>query len=124
MKTLVLIAALAATTAATAEEAYVYPFDDMRVGETVRNPFPTVLYIYKKCDLPLIGADRMHFYASYHGAWDTGCWVKNLHGDAVIVVPRMKTRTISLDSLARADVQKDGTMTIKALPTRGRQENR
>jgi len=46
--------------------------------------------------------------------------VKNLRGDAVIVVPRKPTKTISLDALARADVQKDGTMTIKALPARGR----
>lgn len=119
MKKLIWIAALAAATAAGAEEAYVYPFDDMKVGETVRNPFPTVLYLHKKCDLPLPGAEYMRFYAAYHGTWDTGCWRKNLHGDAVIVVPRIPTKTISLDALARADVQKDGTMTIKALPARG-----
>ncbi|CAG2126955.1 hypothetical protein LMG31506_00256 [Cupriavidus yeoncheonensis] len=120
MKKLVWIAALAAATSAGAEDAYVYPFDDMRVGETVRTPFPTVLYLHKKCDLPLVGADHMRFYAAYHGAWDTGCWVRNLRGDAVIVVPKMPTRTIPLDALARADVQKDGTMTIKAMPARGR----
>jgi hypothetical protein len=119
MKKLVWITALAVATAAGAEEAYVYPFDEMKVGETVRNPSPTVLYLHRKCDLPLSGAEHMRFYASYHGTWDTGCWVKNLHGDAVIVIPRMPTRTISLNALARADVQKDGTMTIKALPAQG-----
>lgn len=124
MKKLVLIAALAASTAATAEEAYVYPFDGMKVGETVKNPYPTVLYLYKKCDLPLSGAQYMHFYASFHGVWDTGCWAKNIHGDAVIIVPRMPTKTIPLDTLGRADVQQDGTMTIKALPARGLQPSR
>ncbi|MGH8786836.1 MAG: hypothetical protein ACREYA_17355 [Cupriavidus necator] len=122
MKKLVLITALAAmATAATAEEAYVYPFGGMKVGETVNNPFPTVLYLKKKCELPLVNAKDMRAYASYRGVWDVGCWGQTIDGQALIVVPNMPTKTISLSVLPRADVQKDGTtMTIKALPTYGR----
>ncbi|MGT2495336.1 hypothetical protein ACU4GD_45810 [Cupriavidus basilensis] len=86
--------------------------------------------INKKCDLPFVDAAHMRFYASYRsdasnrGTWDTGCWAKNIHGDAIIVVLRMPNRTISLKTLARADVQKDGTATIKALPVQGRWRHR
>ncbi|MGO4809170.1 hypothetical protein AB4156_06120 [Cupriavidus sp. 2MCAB6] len=122
---------LAATTAllcaaASAEDAYIYPTENMKVGETVQLQSPTVLFINKKCDLPFVDAAHMRFYASYRsdasnrGTWDTGCWAKNIHGDAIIVVLRMPNRTIALKTLARADVQKDGTATIKALPAQGR----
>lgn len=126
---------LAATTAllcatASAEDAYIYPTENMKVGETIQLQSPTILFINKKCDLPFVDAARMRFYASYRGeasgkatyrgGWDTGCWAKNVRGEAVIVVLRKPIKTIPLDTLARADVQKDGTATIKALPAHGR----
>jgi hypothetical protein len=98
----------------------------MKVGETIQLQSPTVLFINKKCDMPFVDAARMRFYASYrsdasyHGSWDTGCWAKNVRGEAVIVVLRKPKKIIPLDTLARADVQKDGTATIKALPAHGR----
>ncbi|QYY30232.1 hypothetical protein K2O51_22940 [Cupriavidus pinatubonensis] len=121
MKKLVLIAALASATAASAEEAFVYPFGGMKVGETVNNPFPTVLYLKRKCELPLVNAKDMRAYASFGGRWDIGCWGQTIDGQAVIVVPNLPTKTIAMSALARADVQQDRTtMTIKALPTYGR----
>lgn len=113
--------ARAATPTPAGEDAYVYPFGGMKAGETVNNPFPTVLYLNKKCDLRLFHARDMHAYASYRGVWDIGCWAQTVDGQALIVVPNMPTKTITLNALARAVVQKDGTtMTIKALPTYGR----
>jgi len=121
MKKLVLIAALATAGAAHAEDALIYPFNGMKVGETVENPFPTVLYLQKKCDLPLANAKDMRAYASYRGVWDIGCWGQTIDGQALIVVPHLSTQSIPLSVLAKADVQKDGrTMQIKALPTYGR----
>ncbi|WP_011298558.1 hypothetical protein [Cupriavidus necator] len=121
MKKLVLIAALAAATAASAEEAYVYPFGGMKVGETVNNPFPTILYLQKKCELPLVNAKDMRAYASYRGVWDVGCWGKDIDGNAIIVVPTMPTKSMPLSVMPLADVQADrNTMSIKALPTYGR----
>lgn len=121
MKKLVLIAALAATTASHAEDALIYPFNGMKVGETVENPFPTVLYLQKKCDLPLVNAKDMRAYASYRGVWDVGCWGQTIDGQALIVVPNLSPKSMPMTVLAKADVQKDGkTMTIKALPSYGR----
>jgi hypothetical protein len=121
MKKLVLIAAVLAPALATAEEAYVYPFAGMQVGQTVNNPFPTILYLKKKCELPLAHAKDMRAYASYSGVWDIGCWGKDIDGNAIIVVPKMQTKSMSLSVLPLADVQADrNTMTIKALPTYGR----
>lgn len=117
--TLLAAAAAASPDIARADEAYVFPVDSMRVGESIQLEYPTLLFTSRKCDLPLSGAKLMHFYAAYRdkGVWDTGCWSKNLRGEAVIVVPRKPVRTIHLDSFARADVEKDGKATIKALPT-------
>jgi len=111
-------ALMAAASAAPADDAYVYPTDNMRVGESIQLEYPVLLFTARKCDLPLSGAKVMHFYAAYRdkGVWDTGCWARNLKGEAVIVVPRLPIRTIPLDAFARADVQKDGKATIKALP--------
>ncbi|GAA7771002.1 hypothetical protein RN01_29875 [Cupriavidus sp. SHE] len=121
MKSLVLIAALAVSTNALAEEAYVYPFAGMKVGETVKNPFPTILYLKKKCELPLAHAKDMRAYTSYRGVWDVGCWGKDVNGNAFIVVPQMQTQSMPLSVLPLADVQDDrNTMTIKSLPTYGR----
>ena len=121
MKKLVLIAAMLAPALATAEEAYVYPFAGMQVGQTVNNPFPTILYLDKKCDLPLVHTKDMRAYASYRGIWEIGCWGKDINGNAVIIVPQMPPDSIPLSVLPLADVQADrNTMTIKALPTYGR----
>lgn len=121
MKKLVLIAALAVSTGAIADEAYVYRFAGMQVGQTVNNPFPTILYLQKKCELPLAHAKDMRAYASYRGVWDIGCWGKDIDGNAIIVVPTMPTKSMSLSVMPLADVQADrSTMTIKALPTYGR----
>lgn len=121
MKKLVLIAALAAATAAHAEDALIYPFNGMKVGETIENPFPTVLYLQKKCELPLVNAKDMRAYASYRGVWDIGCWGQTIDGQALVIVPNLPPNSMPLSVLAKADVQKDGRiMTIKALPTYGR----
>ncbi len=121
MKKLVLIAAVLAPALAAAEEAYVYPFAGMAVGQTVDNPFPTILYLKKKCELPLAHAKDMRAYASYRGVWDIGCWGKDIDGNAVIVVPQMGTKSMPLSVMPLADVLPDRTtMTIKALPTYGR----
>jgi len=103
------------------DEAYVYPFAGMAVGATVNNQFPTILYLHKKCELPLVHAKDMRAYASYRGVWDIGCWGKDIDGNAIIVVPQMGTQSMSLSVLPLADVQANRTtMTIKALPTYGR----
>lgn len=121
MKKLLLIAAMLAPTLAGAEEAYVYPFAAMQVGQTVKNPFPTILYLHKKCDLPLVHTKDMRAYATYRGIWEIGCWGKDINGNAVIIVPQMPPDSIPLSVLPLADVQADRTtMTIKALPTYGR----
>ncbi|HHL4079948.1 hypothetical protein [Burkholderia sola] len=123
MKKLLLTAALLAPLAAVADDAYVYPFAGMKVGVTVENEFPTILYTGKKCDLPLANAKNMRRYESYRGVWDVGCWGETIDGDAVIIVPTMPTKSMPLNVLARADVKRNGentTMTIKALPTYGR----
>ncbi|MNT44117.1 hypothetical protein D3C72_1806290 [compost metagenome] len=104
----------------SAEEAYIYPAGEMKVGQVVQLQFPTVLYVNKKCGLPLADAAHMRLYKSYRGVWDVGCWARTIDGDAVIVVPKMPTKTVPLDALVRADVQQDGTATIKALPSYGR----
>lgn len=121
MKKLLLIAAMALSSAAMAEEAYVYPFGGMAEGETVDNPFPTILYLHKPCALPLAHAKDMRAYASYRGVWDEGCWGADIDGNAVIVVPKMPVKSMSLSVMPRADVQANRTtMTIKAMPTYGR----
>ncbi|MDT6960134.1 hypothetical protein QTN24_01370 [Cupriavidus sp. SZY C1] len=121
MKKLVLIAAVLGPVLASAEEAYVYPFAGMQVGQTVNNPFPTILYLNKKCELPLVHAKGMRAYASFTGVWDIGCWGKDIDGKAIIVVPKLPTKSMSLSVMPLADVQADrNTMTIKALPTYGR----
>lgn len=123
MKKLLLIAALIAPAAAVADDAYVYPFAGMKVGATVDNPFPTILYTTRKCELPVTNAKNMRRYESYRGVWDIGCWGETIDGDAVIIVPTMPTKSMPLNVLARADVKRTGdstVMTIKALPTYGR----
>ena len=123
MKKLLLTAALLAPLAAIADDAYVYPFAGMKVGVTVDNQFPTILYTAQKCDLPLANAQNMRRYESYRGVWDIGCWGETIGGDAVIIVPKMPTKSIPLNTLARADVSSYinwAKMTIKALPTYGR----
>ncbi|WP_261526817.1 hypothetical protein [Burkholderia multivorans] len=123
MKKLLLVAALLTPLAAVADDAYVYPFAGMKVGATVQNEFPTILYTGRKCDLPLANAKNMRRYESYRGVWDIGCWGVTIDDDAVIIVPQMPTKSMPLNVLARADVKRSGdttTITIKALPTYGR----
>ncbi|WP_175910620.1 hypothetical protein [Burkholderia metallica] len=123
MKKLLLIAALLAPLTAVADDAYVYPFAGMKVGATVENEFPTILYTTKKCDLPLTNAKNLRRYESYRGVWDIGCWGETVDGNALIIVPTMPRKSMPLNVLARADVKRNGestTMTIKALPTYGR----
>lgn len=120
-KMMLLVALITIAGAARAEEALVYPFQGMKVGETVSNPFPTILYTKKPCALPLANAKDMRAYASFRGVWDEGCWGATIDGNALVVVPHAPTKTFSLSALPRADVQADRmTMTIKSLPTYGR----
>jgi hypothetical protein len=116
MRLLILIAGAALAMPALADDAYVFPTDDMRVGEVTHLKFPTILYTARKCDLPVSEAALMRFYASYNGKWDTGCWTRNVAGEAVILVPHKPIRKIPLESFARADVRHDGSAYIKALP--------
>jgi hypothetical protein len=98
------------------EEAYIQPVDGAKVGDVVRLDSPTVLFVNKRCDLQVGNAALMRFYASYQGKWITGCWAKNVHGEAVILVPRQATTKVPLSQLARAAVSSDGSARITALP--------
>lgn len=120
MKKLMLIAALLIPVAALAEEAYMTPAGSGKVGETLRPQFPTLLYVNRKCDLPLVNAKDMRRYESNLGQLDVGCWGQTIDGNALIVVPHRPPSSFALNTLMRVDVKADGTVTVKALPTYGR----
>ncbi|WP_241024892.1 hypothetical protein [Burkholderia sp. Ac-20384] len=122
MKKLLFIAAMLTSSTAFADDAYVYPFAGMKVGEATTSEFPTILYTSRKCELPLTNAANMRRYESYRGVWDIGCWGETIDGNAVIVVSNTPTKSIALNSLARADVDSYinwAKITVKALPSYG-----
>lgn len=109
-----------ASSAALAEDAYIFPVGPVKVGQAVERQFPATLFLESPCTLSLANAKNYRHYASFMGKWDVGCWAKTIDGNAVIVVPNLPTKTVSLSVLPLADVKKDGTTVIKALPTYGR----
>lgn len=119
MKFAILFAALLPVFA-QAEEAFIYPVGNVQVGQVISRPFPTTLFLHTPCSLPLADAKNYRHYASFRGVWDIGCWAQTVNGDALIVVPQMAPKTISLSVLPRADVQASGETTILALPSYGR----
>lgn len=119
MKTMLFALLASAAGLTLADDAYIDRVEGAKVGDTVQLDAPTLLYINKKCDLQFGGAQLMRFYAAYRGnKWDTGCWMRNLRGEAVIIVPKRKQLKLSLDDMARANVEKDGKARITALPKR------
>lgn len=99
-----------------AEDAYIQPVEGAKVGDVVQLESPTVLFVNKRCDLQVGNAALMRFYASFQGKWITGCWARNVQGEAVILVPKQPTTKVSLARLARAAVSSDGRARITALP--------
>ncbi len=112
----ILLTMLFVTSAAHGAEAYIYPVRGAQVGQTIKLSFPTVLYLNEKCELPLVNAKDMRKYVSYRGVWDEGCWAQTIDGDAVMIVPKMATKTVPLDTLMRANVTKDWDAKILAAP--------
>lgn len=112
----ILLALLVASGTAHGAEAYIYPVRGAKVGQTIKLQFPTVLYLHEKCELPLVNAPNMRKYVSYRGVWDVGCWGQTIDGDAFMVVPKMATTTVPLNTLMRANVSKDWEAKILAGP--------
>lgn len=112
MKKLVLIAALAACTAASAEEAFVYPRANA-AGETI--PRTGMLYslsLTQKCALPIANAANMRRAEIFNRPKpDVGCWGRSLQpggAEAVIIGPYGNVETANLMNFKRVKLSPNG----------------
>ncbi len=111
-KKLVLIAALAVTTAAGAEEAFVYPRANA-AGQTI--PRAGMLYslsLSKKCPLPIANAANLRRAEIFNRSKpDVGCWGRSLQpggAEAVIIGPYGNVETANLMNFKRVKLSPTG----------------
>ncbi|VVE69225.1 hypothetical protein PPN31119_03214 [Pandoraea pnomenusa] len=91
MKKLIFATLAAVTVSASAQDAYIFPGWDT-VGEPIpKEDFQYVLYLKKKCELPIANAanlGRAEIYFKRGGKPGIGCWGKTLNptGAEIVIV--------------------------------------